>query len=131
MRHFARARRLESYEEIREAILGNRPLNGRSTWVAADGQTQIVMEYPIKTCNIANDKARWQIDTGPILAAAPAGDGGLSITGLVRAHLVYNAWDWAELAASAATPIEGTSAATIHYSDIRRITVQNELFGLE
>jgi hypothetical protein len=131
MRHFARARRIESYEEIRASILGNRPLNGRSTWVDADGQTQIVMEYPIKTCNIAHDQARWQIDTGPILGVATAGEGGLSITRLTRAHLVYNAWDWAEIAASAVTPIEGTAAATVHYSDIRRINVQNELFCLE
>jgi hypothetical protein len=131
MRRFARTSRIESYEEIRDSILGNHPLNGRSTLLAADGQTRIVMEYPIKTCNIAHDKARWQIDTGPILVAVPAADGGLSITCLTRAHLVYNAWDWAEMAASAVTPIEGTAAATVHYSDIRRINVSNELFCLE
>lgn len=50
MKRFSQARKIESYEDIREAILGNRVLNGRSTLRDSDGLAQIVREYPIKTC---------------------------------------------------------------------------------
>lgn len=131
MKRFPHARKIESYEDIREAILGNRVLTGRSTLLNSDGLAQIVMEYPIKTCNIPHDRRQWQIDTGPVLVASEAMTDGKPITRLNRAHLVYNSWDWAEIAALAPTPIEGASAATSHYSNIQRIEVQNEIFLMD
>lgn len=130
MKRFSRARRIESYEDIREAILGNKVLNGRSTMLDSDGKTQIMMEYPIKTCNIPHDRRQWQVDTGPVLVATDPMADGKPITRLNRAHLVCNSWDWAEIAALAVTPIDG-AAATTHYSDIRRIVVRSEIFSVE
>ena len=54
-------RALTTYAEIRAAILGDKVLNGRTEYRSEDGQTKVVLNYPIKVCNIAHGKERWPV----------------------------------------------------------------------
>ena len=125
----ARARRIETYAEIREAILGNRALNGRTSYLDADGRTRIVMDYPIVVCNIPHDREMWQVDTGRVLAVKHAASGGLTVARLAPAYLVFNSWEWADLAILDAEPVGGGRSAA--YSDIRRLEARNDILLLD
>ncbi len=128
MVEFSQARKLVEYDEIREAILGNRPLNGRTTYLHEDGKTQVVMDYPIRICNVPRAQRRWQVDTGRVLAAVRPMTAGLAVTQFAPAYVVYNDWGWAELAAFTLSPTPGQESCAPHYGAIRRIEAKNEIF---
>jgi len=120
------ARPLLTYPDIRQAILGNQPLNGRTTYRAAGGELTVQLGYPIKTCNIPHGREGWQIDAGPVVVPDPAGCDRIDIARLQSAFILFNSWDWAELAVRRAAP--GRSA---HFSEIFRLDgVKHELFAL-
>jgi len=125
-------RRLREYGEIREAILQNRPLIGRTTYESAGGKSKVQLGYPIKTCNIAHGIEAWQIDTGPILFPAfPIAD-RIDLACLRPAFIVFNTWNWAELAVQTAVALDSSQARTTHFSEIVRLEgVANELFSAE
>lgn len=121
------ARKIETYEDIREAILGNRVLNGRTAFTDADGKTRVELDYPIRVCNIPHTRRGWQVDTGPILVPQGAPGAAISVARLAPAFIVYNAWDWVEVAILRLnTP--PASAPASQFSDIRRLATVNEIF---
>jgi hypothetical protein len=97
MAHHARVRALETYDEIRQAILGDKILTARTEYLGADGKTQVVMNYPVKVCNIAHDRAHWQVDTGAVLLPDLSAKSDLPIGMLRMGYIVFNSWDWAEV----------------------------------
>ena len=109
-------RPVQTCEDFRQALVGNRPMNGRTTFLDEDGVTTVVMDYPLRTVNVANDKEAWQVDAGPVLLPAfdPAGD--LEVSRFGTAFMVFNAWDYAELVIRQPTPVGGGDARTNHYS---------------
>jgi len=130
IRRFDRIRKIETYEEIREAILSNKIMNGRTTY--ADGETTVRLDYPIKICNIPHQQQNWQIDTGPIVMPDPLLTGDLPVARLNAAFIVFNSWNWAEFALRRATPVGTGGGQTQHYSGILRLeNVTNELFCAE
>jgi len=126
-----RMRPITTYEAFHDALLGNRPINGRTTYLGEDGKTQVILEYPAKTTNVGHDRPVWQVDTGPVLvpdfdAADPLQSGRFRL-----AHLVFNRWDYAELALRCRTEIATIGdplPATAHYSELHSLSVTNELF---
>ena len=127
-----RARRLTIYKEIREAILNDHPINGITRYLDADGKTQIELEYPVKTCNIANAHEGWQIDTGPVIMPDPASTAQPAIERMTMAFLVYNAWSWADTALKVPSPVDGGGALTQQYSRLLRMEpVANELYAAD
>jgi hypothetical protein len=128
----ASARPLLTYADIREAILGNRRLNGRTTYQTSGGKLKVEAAYPIKTCNIPHGREGWQIDTGPIVIPDPSGGNRMEIGSLQSAFILFNSWDWAELAVRRAVPAGPAGDRTTHFSEItRQEGVKNELFVLE
>jgi len=125
-------RPLSRYAEIREAILANRPMVGRTTYRTADGARQVRLVFPIKTCNIANGREGWQIDTGSMILPDPAATGPISLTSLRRAYMLFNAPTWAEFALRAGVPLGPGGGSTTHYSVAARLeNLTNELFSIE
>jgi len=125
-------RRLQNYGEIREAILGNRLLAGRTAYRDPAGKLKVQLGYPIKTCNIAHGPEAWQMDTGPIVFPGHSVGGRIDITSLRPAFILFNAWNWAELAVQATVDLGSTRARTAHFSEIVRLDgVTNELFSVE
>lgn len=124
MAHHARVRPLTSYRDVREAILGNKVLNGRTEYLGQDGKTQVVLNYPIKICNIAHARERWQVDT-PILLPDLAAKADLPIGVMRMGYIVFNSWDWAE--AILRTPMPRPTGKSA-FSNSQRLTVKNQLF---
>lgn len=89
-------RPLATEPAIRAAILDGSRIAGRTRFVR-DGAT-VTLDYPVTTANIANDRAAWQIDAGPILL--PGRDPGgspLAVDRLTPGYLVANDPSWAEI----------------------------------
>ena len=127
MAYLEKARELTAYGEIREAILGNKALNARTEYLGEDGQTQVVMDYPVKVCNVAHDKERWQVDAGLVLIP-DMGTSSVLLVGKMRiGYIVFNDWNWAEVVIRTPKGQAG-GAPESHYSPGRRLRVRNHIF---
>jgi len=131
----AHVRPAASHADLRAALDAGWPVVGRTTYLAADGQTNVALEYPVKVLNVAVDRPQWQVDTGPVLVPDLSEGGTADSEPLAGrfdlAFLVYNTWDRAEIALRRPTVLvegEGQHVATEHYSDVRALQARNELF---
>ncbi len=127
LKHHAGATPLTTHEDACEAMLANKVINVRTTYADPDG-TQVVMDYPLRCTNVWPEKQRWQVDTGRILAFAPADGDGETVERLRPAYIVSNDWHWAEIAIQSLS-FDGSRAA--RYDNIHRIDAKNELFAVE
>ena len=125
MSHYPSVQKLTSDEQICEAILSHRSINGQTHYTDPADGTKVQMEYPVRCLNCAQDELRWQMDTGRVLALARGPVNGLLVERLAPSYIVFNQSDWAELAILKTT-LEGATAS--QYSDIRKLRVCNELF---
>ncbi|MCX5658253.1 MAG: hypothetical protein NTW19_00855 [Planctomycetota bacterium] len=134
-KRFARVSPIRTPGEFREALLGDRTINGRTTFLDADGQTRVVLDYPAATTNVGNREDVWQVDAGPLLFPVfPAGTGRLEVERFDLAYLVYNRFDYAEAAVGGKTPLDPNGAdgpATHHFTAVRPVTCRNELFAAD
>ena len=128
--HMARhehVRPLTTYGEIREAILGDKVLNARTEYLGEDGKTRVILNYPVKTCNIALGRERWQVDS-PVLLPDLAAQTDLPVGVLRMGYIVCNSWDWAEvILRQPGSTATGKSA----FTESRRLAVKNQLFCAE
>lgn len=129
IRRLDRVRKIETYQEIREAILSNKLMTGRTTYADSSRETLVRLDYPIKICNIPHRHEGWQIDTGPIVMPDPSLTGEPTVARLNMAFIVFNAWNWADVALRRAAPVGASGGQTQHYSHVLRLdNVTNELF---
>jgi hypothetical protein len=124
MAHHPQVRNLTSYTEIREAILGDKVLNARTEYLGEDGKTQVVLNYPVKICNIAHGRERWQVDTA-ILVPDLSARTDLPIGIFRMGYIVFNSWDWAEIILRQPNSTEDGKSA---FTASRRITAKNQIF---
>lgn len=119
---------ITTYPAFRDALLGNLPINGRTTYTDTDGKTHITLDYPVNTGNVRHDQEGWQVDAGPILMpSSPLAPDSLLITRLDMAFIVYNAWDYAEATLCEDSPV-GSDGKTNFYKQIKGLTCQNQMF---
>jgi hypothetical protein len=123
MKHHPRVRALTTCAEVREAILGDKRLNGRTEYLGEDGETKVVLNYPVKVCNIAHGRERWQVDTAVLLPYLSA-KADLPIGVLRMGYIVFNSWDWAEVILRKPGPKTAGKSA---FTESRRLTVKNQL----
>ena len=62
-----KAEELGNNEDIVQATLAPRILNGRTEIADATGRYRALLEFPIKTMNVNDQRHIYQVDTGPIL----------------------------------------------------------------
>ena len=134
----AAAQPVTSYGAFRDALLGNSPLVGVTRYQAGDG-TAVTLTYPAKTTNVAHAQEAWQVDAGPLLAPDPAAPlGQLAAAGLLcgafhLAFMVFNRFDYAELAVRTAPPLSTDPTGpycTVRPGDLRPLSVQTRLYAL-
>jgi hypothetical protein len=116
------AETLASPRAVVEATLANRPLVARTELRADGGGARAVLEYPVKTMNVARYPDRWQVDTGPLIAPDPeAAAAARPIERLGVAHAVYNRTDRIELIFRRPTAIgaDGGEPRVTDFSDVR------------
>ena len=128
----AKAEVLGTNEAIVKATLANRLLVGRTEVEAPSGR--IVLEYPIKTINV-NDERNWfQVDTGPVGFPDWAVEGGSQVERFRLAHVVYKGFERAEFILQAPTAVVegGVKVTTVsHYSDVREMPARNAVLVIE
>ena len=125
---FKHAMPIKDHAAFKDALLGNHPINGRTIYTDADGQTKVTLDYPVNTGNVRNDREEWQVDAGPILAPAlTAKAGKLTIERLEMAFIVYNTRDYSELAVRDLSPV-GSDGHSAFYKNILPIQCRNEMY---
>lgn len=129
VRHHDRVEPITTYEEFRDALLGDHPVTARTTFTDDDG-TLVVMEYPCRCVNVAHEGGGWQVDAGPVLMpAVPTAGAELPAACLDLAFIVFNSWDYAEavLRRPAASPAE---PGACQYELRRTLRCRHELFRI-
>lgn len=124
---YAAVHPIQDYGEFRAALLNGLPINGRTSYTEPDG-TEVVLDYPANTVNVAHDKTSWQVDAGPIVMPTIAKDeaGKLEVERLVLAYLVYNRQDYVEAVIRCPAPMG--DATTNFYHQHHNLDCHNELF---
>lgn len=121
---------VRDYETFRDALLGNRIMNGRTIWRTDDFEA--ILDYPARTINAGTSETVWQVDAGPILIPSEPQEDDLEITRFNLAYIVYNRLEYAEAAVRVATPIypkDPNSPRTSHFSRIIKMECFNELYA--
>ena len=90
------AQPLNDVGEIIRATLDDRTLVARTEF-ANGGRWRIVAEYPIKHINVQVESHQFQVETGPLLVAAPEVGNSLTINDLLQAYLIFGNLDEVEL----------------------------------
>ena len=122
------ARRLEAIEDTLMVLAGDQPIVARTSYRVGD--TDVTIEYPVKTVNYSERHRYYQVDTGPVLAFDPPTGPSL----IERFHLAFIAHlggDWAEFLVSQRTPLDNLPVAVHHYSETRRVNAQHSLWVVD
>jgi hypothetical protein len=118
---------------IVKATLEGRPLVGRTEFPLGDGGWRAMLEYPIKTMNVNDQRQAFQVDTGPLVFADPQAEGDRTVDRLQLAYVAFNRLDEAYFIVQRPTTVSGAAGAEVnvcHYGDIRRMPVVNSLVCL-
>ena len=127
----AKARPLESREDIIKATLDSEPMLGRTIIWDGEREWTAVLEYPIVYMNVHPPISGFQIDVGPVLFPDFASTGETLISRLELAYVMYNDFDNAEFAIRTPTQVaQHDEDQTLHYSRAIKMPASNELFRL-
>lgn len=126
---FKQVEPIMDYQAFRHALMTNLPMNGRTRYVDQHTQARVTLDYPINTANVRHDVEGWQVDAGPVLVPFKVeGQTSLAIEQLEMAFIVYNTWDYAELAIRELTPT-GKDSQTAFYRRLLSLKCTNEMFA--
>jgi len=126
----AKARELTTHAEVCDAILADKPLNARTEYLAEDGESRIVLDYPVKVCNTTVARTRWQVDTGPVLIPDLTCPREVPVLRLRTGYVVFNDWQWAEVATRRIGPGRGPEEPSC-FLPSRRLSARNSLYLVE
>ena len=119
---------LKTDTEIVEATLANLPLVAVTELRDEASGTRAVLEYPIKTMNVAKQPDRFQVDTGPLILPDAASTAERRVDRLAMAHVVYWQRDVAEFVLRQPIPVHVDSQKSVtDYSEIRVMPAVNHI----
>ena len=125
---------LDGNRAIREATHAGLPLVAQTEIKRpGDGQRAII-EYPVKTININDERDMYQVDTGPVLWPEPSAKGTPIPEILLPAFVAFNIPGFADFVIMAPTPVPGDgseSCRVYHYSRLETISCENRLYAIE
>ena len=135
---------LSSNKEIVKATLEGLRLVGRTEIRDERNGHRAILEYPIKTMNVNDQKQIYQVDTGPLVfpdfeaqTKSPPGSQDLAlrpVATLELAYVAHNRPDQAEFILQRETAIKAGGKKVqrlCHYSEIRQTRAKNTLLSLE
>ena len=126
-------RRLETNGEIRQATHDGLPIVGQTEiW---DDQTQMraIIEYPIKTMNINDERDIYQVDTGPVVWPDLSQRHDRNIESISLAFVAFNVPHFADFVIEEPVVISENGrdiCSVYHYSKIISLAATNTLFCL-
>ena len=130
--HEVAATKLNCFDAVAAAVLGDRPIVARMEYV--DGDYDVFIEQPVKTINLAQRDELFQIDTGPIIVPDLRAERLESESQFVGVFdLAYSAFhepDWAEVVLRKPTSVSDKLSVN-HYSETRLLRpTRNSLLEL-
>ncbi len=127
IRNFSEARELASDAETVEATMTYLPIVARTELTSADGRKRAVVEYPVRTMNVAIEEGRMQVDTGPVIYPDLEADVEREIESLHWAFVCYNTDDVAEFILRGPAP----AGTHVDYHDVRRVAMKNRFYAAQ
>ena len=132
IRNFTQVVEMTEYQEVYDAMMGNYPILGRTSYTTLRGEEEIdvVLEYPITVMNARHKHDTWQIDTGLILVPDFSIECKLEVGIFRRAYIVYNKWDYAEHVMELPDKVEEAVFPIVQLTDPKPLApvVHNQLF---
>lgn len=130
----ASPRLLETNEQIRQATHDFCPLVAQTEiWNEAE-KLRALIEYPVKTMNILDEKNQYQVDTGPVAFLDLSARRDCWAEAVSLAYVAFNAPDFADFVLEAPTAIrrqEREVCQVYHYSDVQSLKAENRLYAIE
>lgn len=129
----ATACELKTNDEIRTATHDCLPLVSRTELWNADTGLRAIIECPVKTMNINDERNLYQVDTGPVPFLDLSQRHERSAEALSLAYVAFNAPHFADFVIEAPTPIEreGREVCRVyHYSELRSCESRNTLYAV-
>ena len=132
LRYFVEVAEMTTYKEVHDAMVGNKPILGRTRYLAKKGdeEIEVVAEYPVTVMNTRHDHDMWQVDTGPMLLPDFSIEHNLEVARFRQAYIVYNGWDYAECTMRLPVAIDGVDHPVFYYENCGApgTEVRNQLF---
>ncbi len=132
LRYFVEVAEMTTYQDVHDAMVGNKPILGRTRYLASrDGkEIEVVAEYPVTVMNARHEHDTWQVDTGPMLLPDFSLEHELEVGLFRQAYVVYNRWDYAEYAMRLPVILEGVNFPVLHYTNCGALgkEVHNQLY---
>ncbi|MBP1988477.1 hypothetical protein [Paenibacillus eucommiae] len=127
-------RLLNTNEEIRNATNEGWMLVAQTEISNPDLGLKAIIEYPVKTMNIHNEKNLYQVDTGPVCLPDLTRNYDRAADSIRLAYVAFNAPHFADFVVEQPTPIvaDGNEICKVnHYSGPISLTASNRLFAIE
>jgi len=134
LRHASKVTEIRSWPEIRDATFAGVPIVAQTTLENDETGLTAMIEFPIKTMNIAMETEKYQVDTGPIALPDLSKRYDALIDSLSLAFIAFNAPDFADFVVEQPTPIisDGQQVAQVHhFSRPSSQPSRNRLFAAE
>jgi len=127
-------RLLRSNKEIREATHAGVPLVAQTEIADARTKLRAILEFPIKTMNIHDQRDLYQVDTGPVAFPDLSQRFARPAESLRLAFVAFNAPASADVVIEAPTPLTADGrevARVLHYSRLESVAATNRLYACE
>lgn len=128
------ATELQSFDDIRDATDEGRPLVAQTEIWNEETALRAVIEYPVKTMNILDERRVYQVDTGPVAFPDLSTRREVHAHGLKLAFIAFNRAGFSDFVIEEETPVcrEGQTVAQVHhYSKIISVAAENRLYALD
>lgn len=126
--------RLATNAAIRQATHKDLLLIAQTEWYDTDTGLRAIVEYPVKTMNIHDERDLCQVDTGPVAYADLSTRPAQLIDTLHLAFVAFNRTGLADFILEAPVPVleNGREVTRVpHYSRRISVNAENRLFAVE
>ncbi len=124
-----RPRLLDSAAAIRKATHDGLPLVAQTAFTNGATGYHAIVEYPVKTMNIHDEKDQYQVDTGPVAFPDLSRRWDRLADSISLAFVAFNAPSFADFIRETETATSGSTRVE-HYSDRVTVSGTNRLFAI-
>jgi len=125
-------RELPDYDAVRAATMAGLPLVAHTElWDDATGQ-RAILEYPVKTMNLADHLRRFQVDTGPLAMPDLSRQHDPPLAGVSLAFVAWHSPGFADFVVEQTVAVPAGQGATLalqHYARPVSRPARNRLFA--
>ena len=124
---------LVTFEEIRDATATDVPLVAQTEITNESTGMRCIMEYPVKTMNVAVDRGIWQVDTGPVAFPDLTRQFNPPVDSVRLAFAVFNAPHFCDFVIEQPTPVlrNGQEVCRVnHYSSPVSFPARNRVLAV-